>query len=273
MESSARCAGLSSLAHRVCFHEEPSTDTMSRSTFFRALTLGVLGLTAATAAPAQIVNHPVYFQPNHGPGLTLAVDFGLGLNAAAELAAGETPRAFGGRVTLGGPLIQFTVGASSVSPGGAGASELGFGGNVALTLFTPTRVPVVVNLQSGIGYTTFGENGASELTVLDVPLGVGVALAATSVIEPWVAPRVHITRQKLAATGIPGADRSGTKVGVGLSGGINVRLPAGFGAHAAVDYLSTKTLFNVTTRPLKLGVGISYKFASPNLGMWGARGT
>ena len=64
----------------------------------KGLTLVLSGvlLAVATVAEAQIPNQPVYLSPKHGTGLSVAFDYGKGLNDNS----GKF-KAYGGRATLG----------------------------------------------------------------------------------------------------------------------------------------------------------------------------
>ncbi len=215
----------------------------------------------AGPARAQIFNQPVYYQPTHGIGLTIAGDFALGVNSDAELVFGEKPLAYGGRITLGVPKFTVTAGASMINPKGGLDSEIGFGANFGVSLFNVPAVPVAVALQAGVGYVKFGGGGpGSDVTNLDLPLGVALGLKVPSPvlsITPWVAPRLHV--QRVSVSGL-----SASETGFGASGGINIGLPTGLGFHAALDWLSIADV-----NPLRLGVGAHFKFSIPGLGMVG----
>ena len=216
----------------------------------------VLGLTASTAT-AQIFNQPVYFSPAHGTGVTVAGDFGYGVNEDAELTSGEKPWAAGGRIILGTQFVQLSGGASYVVPRGGADKEVAFGGSVALNLFRSTATtPVAVNVQVGVGYLKQGNN-----TLLDFPIGIGIAADVSTPgvsVEPWAAPRVHIQRVSNGT--------SDTEVGFGVSGGLNVNLPIGIGLHAAADWM---TIGDPSSQPLRVGGGIHLKFSVPSLGVPG----
>jgi len=214
----------------------------------------LLGLMAAPAT-AQIDKFAVYHSPALGTGVMVSGDVGFGVNDDAKLVAGETPMAFGGRITLGLPVVQLQAGAALVNPGGGADKEIGFGGNAAVSIFNVPLVPVAVDLQAGVGYIKFG-----SLKQLDVPIGVGFGFKPETpgvTVEPWVAPRVHIMRVEVAGI-------SNSEVGFGASGGLNITLPAGFGFHAAVDWL---TIGDPSVSPLVVSAGAHFKFAVPSLGM------
>ncbi|MCH7875631.1 MAG: hypothetical protein IH965_10085 [Gemmatimonadetes bacterium] len=217
-----------------------------------------LGLVAGTAA-AQFTNQPVYFSPAGGVGLTIAGNVGLGVNDDAKPVLGETPLAYGGQATLGLPSFAITAGFAIFDPGGAGSeTESNFVGNVAFKLPLPPTAPVSVSLQAGVGYIS--PTGFSQVSI---PIGVGIALNVATPgvsVEPWVAPRVHIVSTSFDIAGVD----SQTDVGFGVSGGLNLTLPVGFGGHVAVDWM---TIGDPSVKPLLIGGGLHYRIAIPSLGM------
>lgn len=218
----------------------------------------------AGPASAQIFNHPVYYQPTHGVGLTIAADFAMGVNSDAELTLDNKPMAYGGRVTLGLPKVSVTAGASAINPRGGADTEIGFGGNVAVSVFDLPAAPVTVSLQAGVGYVKFGGGGVpgSDLTNLEFPIGAAVGIKVPSPalsVTPWAAPRVHIQRVEFGGV-------SDTEVGFGASAGIDLGLPTGLGFHAALDWM---TIGDPSVKPFRVGIGAHYKFSIPGLGMAG----
>lgn len=224
----------------------------------------------AGSARAQIFSQPVYFQPTHGVGLTLAGDFAVGVNADAELSLDERPMAYGARITLGLPRVSITAGASAVNPRGGADTELAFGGNIELSLVNIPLMPVAVSALAGAGYVKFGSAGVpgSDVTVLDVPVGIGLGIKVPSPVlsvVPWLAPRIHYQRVEFA-----GLSESG--FGYGASGGISLGLPTGLGFHAAFDWVSIDLDDDPLTdplKPLRFGIGAHYKFSIPGLGVAG----
>ena len=84
--------------------------------------VGVTVLQLALAAPAvaQMIGNPVYFDQSGGV-VTVGADYGRGLNN--HDLTGEA-NYFGGRVTLGLPIVAITVGGGSAQPsGGAGMTS------------------------------------------------------------------------------------------------------------------------------------------------------
>lgn len=234
--------------------------------------LGGLALVAALslgagAAHAQIFNMPVFFSPAFGTGVGIYGDFGTGINDDAKIfGIDEAPQTIGGHAVLG--LSKFTImaGIGSVNSKVTGADkELSYGGNLGLTIYRTPASMVVVNIQAGAGYIKFGD-GATAAKQWNFPIGVGLALDLPVVgwfVEPWIAPRVHIfSTDDGTGTG------SETDVGFGVSGGINANLLLGIGAWAALDWLTiTPGTATESIKPLVLGVGLSWKFSVPGLGM------
>jgi hypothetical protein len=211
--------------------------------------VAVLGLFASPAR-AQMFGNPVYFSPKQGVGLTIAGDYGRGLNDAS----GKT-NYFGGRATLGLPVFAVTVGGGSVKAEGADG-EITFGANVGVTVLKGPAVPVTLSLQAGVGSMKI-----DPITTMNIPLGAALAFNVNSPgasVEPWVAPRVQLTR--VSGT-IGGIDVSSTETNIGASGGVNVGLPSGLGFHLAVDWLNVDG-----GSPLGVGAGLHYTIKIPSLG-------
>lgn len=239
-----------------------------------ALALGG-GLVSGSAA-AQVAYHPVYFSPNHGTGVTIAGDFGLGPNDDAKAIVGTTgtPLAYGGHITLGLPMVTITGIASAVDPKGLRDTEIGFGANLALTVFKAPLMPVVVSLQGGAGYVKFDRTVTdSDLKLVDVPVGLGVAIDVPNpvvAVEPWAAPRIHVRRSESTIPPPGGSPFSETKVGVGISGGLNLTLPIGVGLHVAADWMTIDDpVRGGSTKPVVLGIGLHMKLSVPSLGIPG----
>jgi hypothetical protein len=232
--------------------------------------LGGLALVAvlslgAGVAHAQIFNMPVFFSPGFGTGVGIYGDFGTGLNDDSKVFGIDTaPQTIGGHAILGLSKFSIMAGIGSVNSKVTGAdNELSYGGNLGLTIYRTPASMVVVNIQAGAGYIKFGE-GATEIKQWNFPIGVGLALDLPVVgwfVEPWIAPRVHIFSTTDAGV-------SQTDVGFGVSGGLNANLLLGIGAWAALDWLTvTPGDLTESVKPLVLGVGLSWKFSVPGLGM------
>lgn len=222
---------------------------------------GALLAIAVTASPAagQIANQPVYISPKHGTGLSLALDFGKGLNDNSTKL-----NAYGGHVTLGLGFITVSAGAASVSNANltAGDSEISVGGTVQVKVFDAPLAPVGVSIFGGFG--TIDRGGGS---IKSFPVGAAVAVKLPTPglgIELWAAPRLNIVN--VESSGLGGG---GTETDVGISGGVNLSLPTGLGIHVALDFVSVGDTDGdgSNDNPLILGVGAHYKFAIPGLGM------
>lgn len=212
------------------------------------MAVSVLGLVASPAL-AQMLGNPVYFSPKQGIGLTIAGDFGRGLNDNSGKA-----NYFGGRATLGLQMVAITAGAGSAKASG-GDAELSFGGDVAVKVLKGPMVPVTVSVQAGAAFWSSTFLG-TDISYLHVPIGAAVAFNVSSPgasVEPWVAPRVDILR---ASNG-----GSSTDTNIGASGGVNVGLPSGVGFHLALDYLNVSG-----GSPLMVGAGVHYTIKIPSLG-------
>jgi hypothetical protein len=70
-------------------------------------------------------------------------------------------------------------------------------------------------------------------------------------------PRVQLVRASFGGL-------SDSEFGFGASGGINVTLPMGVGAHVAIDWL---TIGDPSVSPLHAAAGLHYKINVPSLGM------
>ena len=211
----------------------------------------VLGVNAAPSW-AQLYNNPVYFSPSHGTGLSLHGEYARGFEENADI------NFVGARVMLGlGPVtLQAGVGGVLFGGGSIADNQLTYGSAAAINILDLPLVPVSVNLQGGVGYTDFADQG---LTQLAVPIGVGVAInvpAPILDIEPWAAPRLHIVRSTDGT--------AQTDIGYGISAGLNVTLPTGVGIHVAGDWTSVDFV-GMTARFISIGAGLHYRIAIPGL--------
>lgn len=217
---------------------------------------GLLLSLVALPAEAQLHGYPVYAWTS-GPGITLAGDFGRGLNDESG-----RQNAFGGRIGVSVPMVSVWAGAATVDVRVDGVGNAAtFGGGMAFKVFDPPLIPLAVSMQVGAGYMNQNLDplGISEgISVLNVPLGVAFALTVPNPaveIQPWIAPRLHLLRSSFSGS-------SNAEVGFGTSAGLNVTLPAGFGAHLAADFMS---IGDPTVTPLVVGVGLHYRFPLPGL--------
>ena len=209
---------------------------------FAVLTL-VLGVFVSPAA-GQVSNQPVYLSPKHGMGLSLAFDYGRGINDDS----GEL-NAYGGRVTLGLPFVTVSAAASSVNLGSGAGSEFSWGANLSINIISAPLVPVGLSIFAG-----YGRISVAGTAQRNYPIGAAISVKPPTPgigIEVWAAPRVDI-RNSLGITA----------TNFGISGGLNLDLPIGFGIHGAVDYIAGENI-----KPLVLGLGLQYKFSIPGLGI------
>jgi opacity protein-like surface antigen len=221
-----------------------------------ALAMGLV----AEAASAQLASNPVY-AINPGVGITLAGDFGRGLNDES----GKT-QFYGGRVILGVPMLSFWVGGGVWDPRSSFVDkQTALGGGAAINLIKAPVLPVALTLQVGGSTLSCGDECDSDIHLVAGPaLRINVPTPGVG-IEPWVMPRVHMSRY--SADG-----ETATQTGFGASAGINVNLPVGLGFHAAVDFsklpdVTEGTLVMPDMSPMYGGIGIHYKIAVPSLGM------
>jgi hypothetical protein len=223
-------------------------------------TVSVLALaavmTALSTAPAMAQLHDnVVFPAMPGVGVTVAGDVALGLNDDAKI-SGESPKFVGGRVILGLPMFSVWAGAGTAPLGIDGVdSELGFGGGAGFHVFNAPLMPVKASVQAGVGYLS--ETGGNLLNVTGGVLVVINVPSAAIGVEPWVMPRVQLVRASFGGL-------SDSEFGFGASGGINVTLPMGVGAHVAIDWL---TIGDPSVSPLHAAAGLHYKINVPSLGM------
>jgi hypothetical protein len=147
---------------------------------------------------------------------------------------------------------------ATFDPDGGGDSDLTVGATLNYKMIGGALTPLSVTLQAGVGYAK-PELGVfpGEEDELRVPVGLGFALTIPNpmlAIQPWLAPRVDITR----VSGDDGLSESETAFG--LSGGVELNLLNGFGAHAAYD-----RVFADGADPGIFGFGAHYAFRIPGL--------
>lgn len=210
-----------------------------------SVVVSVFGLVASPAL-AQMLGNPVYFSPKQAVGLTIAGDYGRGLNDNS----GKT-NYFGGRATLGLPMVAITAGVGSAKAS-VGDALMSFGGDVAVKVLKGPMVPVTVSLQAGLGY-----NSESGVKTMHIPVGAALAFNVKSPgasVEPWVAPRLDMMR-------VSAGGASATDTNIGASGGVNVSMPSGLGFHVAADYIAVSG-----AAPILVGLGVHYNINIPSLG-------
>jgi hypothetical protein len=212
------------------------------------------GIACLLAGPVQAQLHGNTVYPAiQGTGFTILGDFGRGLNDDAWKS-----NYFGGRAELGLPMVSFWAGAGRVKtddeldPGGEG--EIVFGGGAALNIVQGPMVPVTVSIAAGVGFLSEEGYGSS----LFVPAGVVLAInvpSPTVDVKPWIMPRIELESFS------PDVGESSSEVGFGVSGGLNVTLPNGFGFHASGDWRKIEDF-----KPIYLNAGVHYTVAIPSLG-------
>ena len=117
-------------------------------------------------------------------------------------------------------------------------------------------------------------SGTATSKTLSVPIGLGFALnipTPGASLEPWVGGRLNLRSVRVTNAGL---STSTSRVGPGLSGGLNMGLPIGLGLHVAVDWSSyaAKASAAVPVERSKLdllvvGVGVHYMIKLPGIGI------
>ena len=216
-----------------------------------------MGLVAETAS-AQLHGNPVY-AISPGVGITLNGDFGRGMNDDSEKG-----NFMGGRVVLGVPMVSFWVGGGLYDARTGADKEVTIGGGAAINLIKAPVLPVALTIQVG-GATVGCGDDCSILNLFAGPaLKINVPTPGIG-IEPWIMPRVHMSRTSFLGESI-------TQKGIGASGGININLPMGLGFHAVVDFANfgettSEIMTALSSTPMTAGVGLHYKIAVPSLGL------
>jgi hypothetical protein len=215
--------------------------------FLLVLLLGGAPLTA------QVPGLPVY---NAGVPRGIGIFGDLGF--PNDDAGGGTAYGVTGRVGLG--VLAFTATLSALNPDGPAGTSAAVGATANYRVFGGPLVPLSVTLQAGIGYTSpdsptpLPGNGAfSSNEITHFPFGLGLALTIPNpalAIKPWLAPRLDVVR-----TPTTDGDGHQTDTNFGLSGGIELNLLNGFGAHASYDYVNGDA-----GNPGIFGIGAHYTF-------------
>ena len=206
----------------------------------RIFGFAVAAALVATPASAQIAGQPVYVNPAAGMGVTLAFDYAKGDANAGDLTS------IGGHATLGAGIVTVSAGAASVNT--SPESKIGFGGNASLNLI---KLPMITIAPfAGFGTISLGNNVSQQY----VPLGAAIAVAPPALpISVWAAPRADLSISKVSGT-------STTSTNFGVSGGVDLTLPIGLGAHVAVDYIAVDG-----GAPFVWGVGAHYTIGLPGM--------
>ncbi|MCH9014869.1 MAG: hypothetical protein IH877_04190, partial [Gemmatimonadetes bacterium] len=186
-----------------------------KNLFVKAFATAVFVGATATQAGAQLAGLPVYHMPKSVTGVTFNGDYGR----CASGCFGLNPSFVGARVGLGLPVVSFEIGLGSFNTDVTGADkEITFAGKAAVQVFGGPLVPVSVNLQVGAGITKFFDLATDglEITTTTVPIGVGIGVNVPTPgasIEPWIAPRIQVTRTKVTLGALPSITDTDTNVG------------------------------------------------------------
>jgi len=204
----------------------------------RILMMSLCLVTVAVPVEAQLYNFPVYATPSGEPATFVAATYGRGLNEdsgkldAFGGAVGRT--GIGGRTTVVGAFgyVDFPS-----------EGKWTFGGDVGVDMLQPGG-SAQVTIQGGIGYISFDTDDSS----LHFPIGLAIkgnVTGPSADVAPWIMPRLSIVRSSFLG-------ESDTSTDFGISGGVGLTLPSGFGAHTAIDLLNSES--NIWT----IGVGVHY---------------
>lgn len=223
----------------------------------------VLAICVNDAPVAAQMHGYINYPAIGGVGVKLWGDYGRGLNEDAYKS-----NYFGGRAELGLPILNVWAGLGSVKASdelamGENSSQMSYGGGASLNLIKGPLAPVRVSLQAGLGHIS--EEGAKQTTI---PFGLAAAfnVATSGVgIVPWAYAFAEYNRL------CPDMADASSKVGYGISGGIELNLIVGLGFYAAVDW-STVDFGESGTSDAKqsalyAAAGLSYKISVPSLGM------
>jgi len=246
-----------------------------KNLFVKAFATAVFVAGTATQASAQLTGLPVYHMPKSVTGVTFNGDFGICASGCTDaLDVDNNPSFVGARVGLGLPIVSFEIGLGSFNTDETGADkEITFAGKAAVQVFGGPLVPVSVSLQAGVGITKFGDLNTDlfELTLTTIPIGVGIGVNVPTPgasIEPWIAPRIQVSREKLTRAGLGSATETNTNVGI--SAGLNVGFASGLGLHLALDYLNVTGVDAAGVElpdPITFGIGLHYTFKLPGIGV------
>ncbi|MCH7876413.1 MAG: hypothetical protein IH965_14115 [Gemmatimonadetes bacterium] len=218
---------------------------VSRS-LFAALTLGMF----AAPASAQVFGMPVDFRPV-GTGVTIHGGIGRGVNDSS----GKITSA-GGGVTIGLPSFQIGAAVSRWGLKTGEPKEISFGGHAAFKLPLPPATPVSLSIGAGVGVVSTDITTTESVTSIFVPVGLTLAInvpSPTLDVTPWISPQFRYSR-----TGAIGTDPSESNSDFGVSGGLSITLPMGFGFQGLFDYDNGSEAFTV-------GGGVHFTIAVPSL--------
>ncbi len=222
---------------------------VSRS-LFAALTLGLF----AAPASAQVAGMPVDFRPV-STGVTIHGGIGRGVNDDS----GKITSA-GGGVTIGLPSFQIGAAVSRFGLGDTEPQEISFGGHAAFKLPLPPATPVSLSIGAGVGVVS-QEVGTQSGTSIFVPVGLTRAIdlrSPTLDVTPWISPQFRDAR--IGEFTIPGFGTfaSISNSDFGVSGGLAITLPMGFGFQGLFDY-------DNASEAVTVGGGVHFTIAVPSL--------
>ena len=223
---------------------------VSRS-LFAALTLGLF----AAPASAQVFGMPVDFRPV-GTGVTIHGGIGRGVNDNS----GKITSA-GGGVTIGLPSFQIGAAVSRFGLADDEPQEISFGGHAAFKLPLPPATPVSLSIGAGIGVLSTDITPTESVTSIFVLVGLTLAInvpSPTLDVTPWISPQFRYSRTGEFTIPVFGTVPSESNSDFGVSGGLSITLPMGFGFQGLFDYDNASEAFTV-------GGGLHYAIAVPSL--------
>jgi len=229
--------------------------------------IALVGLLASTAQ-AQLAVFPTWYNST-GSGVGIFAMFGMGLNSDAQYADdASNPAAFGGMVTVNAGVFKAWGGANYVDPKVTGLDkEVTFGGNLGVGLYKQQSAsPVYVDLMVGVGYAKFGDAVTGQITQMQFPIAIPIAVALEVsegyTLAPWFAPGLQIFNTKFSDAA---GDTSETNLGFGVAGGLNFQSTMGLSLFVVGDW-STATIGGVKNKPFRIGAGIGYSFNVSSFG-------
>lgn len=222
---------------------------VSRS-LFAALTLGLF----AAPASAQVAGMPVDYRPV-GTGVTIHGGIGRGVNDSSLKYTSA-----GGGVTIGLPSFQIGAAVSRFGLGDTELQEISFGGHAAFKLPLPPATPVSLSIGAGVGVLS-QDVGTLSRTSIFVPVGLTLAInvpSPTLDVTPWISPQFRYSRTGEFTIPVLGTVPSVSNSDFGVSGGLSITLPMGFGFQGLFDYDNGSEAFTV-------GGGVHFTIAVPSL--------
>jgi opacity protein-like surface antigen len=236
--------------------------------FLGGIALVGLAISLAGAAQAQTASVPVWYSPAFGAGVGIFGDWGTGLNDDAKF-ADSAPMSFGGHILFGAAQFKISAGAWYLDTKDDELKKpITFGGNLGVTIYKGATSPIFVDLMVGVGNTTIKDTSDTFKTTtwafpIGLPIAYGATLSGGHMVEPWIAPQAIIFSDKTEGFAV---DTSVTKVGFGVSGGINFYSAMGIGVYVVADWSSAKRFgSDESISPFRLGAGLAWRFSVPSL--------